>query len=98
MAQSKRYVPNVAWQKMRDTHLLTYPECRGCGTLDDVVVHHLRYRGKRGQSERPGDLMTLCRTHHDDYHRRYKLEGLIANSLAYVEMVAQETLWEAQGT
>lgn len=34
------------------------------------VVHHLRYRGKRGFSEHPQDLVVLCRRHHDDLHRR----------------------------
>lgn len=79
---------NPEWARMRKTHLLTYPECRACGTRDDVVVHHLRYRGPRGASELPGDLMTLCRVHHDDYHRSYGNRDLIASSLAYVEMVA----------
>jgi hypothetical protein len=43
-------------------------------------------------SELPGDLMTLCRYHHDEYHHLFQLRGLIANSLAYVERIAQETL------
>jgi 5-methylcytosine-specific restriction endonuclease McrA len=80
------------WRNTRACHLLTYPECRACGTRDDVVVHHLRYRGKRGESEKPGDLMTLCKMHHDEYHRIYGLAGLITNTLAYVERIAQETL------
>lgn len=83
------------WQRMRATHLLTYPECRACGTRDNVVVHHIRYRGKRGTKEQPGDLMTLCKTHHDEYHALYGTKGLIANSLAYVERIAQETLMAA---
>lgn len=55
---------------MRKNHLATYPECRACGDPEHVVVHHLRYRGKRGRSELPGDLVTLCKWHHDDLHRR----------------------------
>ena len=74
-----------AWQRTRAVHLAVYPECRVCGTEDDVVVHHLRYRGRRGESERPGDLMTLCRWHHDDLHRRYKRGmSLVDHSLDYV--------------
>lgn len=83
---------NPAWKKMRATHLLTYPECRACGTRENVIVHHLRYRGKRGESELPGDLMTLCAFHHDEYHHLHKLRDLVKNSLAYAERIAQETL------
>lgn len=95
MPKATRYKPNPAWKKMRATHLLTYPECRACGTRDDVIVHHLRYRGKRGESELPGDLMTLCRTHHNEYHRLYKLRGLVENSITYAEQVAIITMIEA---
>lgn len=90
-----KYKKNVAWKRMRVVHLMTYPECRACGTRDEVVVHHIRYRGKRGESEQPGDLMTLCRFHHDDYHHRHRLNALVANSLAYVEEIAQQVLVEA---
>lgn len=54
---------------MRTNHLKTYPECRVCADRREVVVHHLRYRGKRGVSERPGDLVTLCKIHHDALHK-----------------------------
>lgn len=63
-----RRFDRAKWKKMRKDHLAVYPECRVCGTLNDVVVHHLRYRGKRGESERPGDLMTLCAEHHNALH------------------------------
>jgi 5-methylcytosine-specific restriction endonuclease McrA len=56
------------WAKTRERHLATYPECRICGTLDEIVVHHLVYRGPRGQSELSGDLVTLCKSHHDELH------------------------------
>lgn len=61
-----------AWQTTRKCHLTTYPTCAICGTTERVVVHHLRYRGKRGHSEKPGDLMTLCEYHHDQLHRYLK--------------------------
>lgn len=86
----RRHRPiNPAWQSLRKNHLLTYPECRACGTEEDVVVHHLRYRGPRGTSERPGDLMTLCVTHHDDLHRRCPTGSLVGNTLAYVRAIAR---------
>lgn len=71
----KRSGHNRAWRIMRRAHLDIYPECRVCGDTDDPVAHHLRYRGKRGESERPGDLVTLCRWHHDDFHRTLGRRG-----------------------
>lgn len=53
----------VLW---RDGH-----KCRNCGgkTKDDVLeVHHLIQR-KDGGSDRPDNLITLCRTCHDAYHK-----------------------------
>lgn len=57
----RKYRRNPAWATMRANHLLAYPECRHCGTVEPTMhVHHIRYRGKRGESELPGDLVTLC--------------------------------------
>lgn len=78
-------LPPSAWDRMRQNHLEVYPECRVCGVTERVVVHHLRYRGQRGKSEQPGDLMTLCSFHHDDLHRRHGKNGsLVEFTLAYV--------------
>lgn len=66
-----------AWREMRTNHLLTYPECRACGYVaPNNHVHHLRYRGKRGLSERPGDLMTLCADCHNHLHRLHPRGGV----------------------
>lgn len=67
----KRTQRNPRWKCMRESHLKTYPECRVCEDTADVVVHHLRYRGRRGHSEQPGDLVTMCRFHHDDFHGQW---------------------------
>lgn len=83
----------AAWKSMRKRHLALYPECRICADQDDVVVHHVRYRGSRGLSERPGDLLTLCRFHHDQLHKnlgsnpklRYQLEFIREELLALDE-------------
>jgi hypothetical protein len=41
-------------------------------------------------AEKPGDLVTLCRFHHDDFHRLYGTAGrhkgsLVDNTIAYIE-------------
>lgn len=73
----------------RKTHLALYPECRICEDPEDVHVHHLRYRGPRGLSEKPGDLVTLCAFHHNDFHRIYGTAGrhkgsLVVNTISYI--------------
>ncbi len=47
------------------------------GTMD---VHHIRYRGKRGKSELPGDLVTLCRECHFGLHDELGRRGLTVES------------------
>lgn len=71
---------------------MTYPECRVCGTRDDVVVHHLRYRGARGYSELPGDLITLCATHHNSLHRDLGRTPVVNLQLAWIEAGAVNLL------
>lgn len=56
------------WRHLRAAHLRTYPECRVCESDQEVVVHHVRYRGRAGLTERPGDLVTLCSHHHRLLH------------------------------
>lgn len=83
------------WKSTRKNHLLLYPECRICEDSNDVHVHHLRYRGKRGSSELPGDLVTLCAFHHDEFHRIYGRAGkhkgsLVKNTLEYIALKRAE--------
>ena len=81
------------WWALRAQHLRLYPECRICGETDHVHVHHLRYRGKRGLTEQPGDLVTLCSDHHDEFHRTYGRagdikagkDGLARLTIAFIE-------------
>lgn len=80
-----------AWTIMRNQHLLVYPECRACGSTTRPVVHHLRYRGKRGESERPGDLVTLCAYHHDQLHFQHGSTPSVEQSLAYIRLISSVT-------
>jgi hypothetical protein len=92
--------PGPHWSKLKQNHLLTYPECRVCGDRQDVVVHHLRYRGKRGEAEHSGDLVTLCSFHHNALHRvvgpgsRF-VANAVALSLAWIadQRAAVEREW-----
>ena len=95
----KKPKPYAAWKKMRSNHLALYPECRICEDPNDVHVHHLRYRGKKGVDEKPGDLVTLCSFHHNDFHRIYGQAGnhkgsLVDNTIAYIAERRAECLAE----
>ncbi len=76
----------TAWQRTRKNHLATFPLCAVCEDDSDLVVHHLRYRGKRGESEISGDLVTLCRWHHDDLHHKHRLAkgSLVRFTIDYI--------------
>jgi 5-methylcytosine-specific restriction endonuclease McrA len=92
---TKRTMKKNPWLTMRANHLALYPECRICEDVEDVVVHHLRYRGKKGVDEQPGDLVTLCRFHHDGFHRIYGTAGrhrgsLVRNTLEYIKVARAE--------
>lgn len=80
------------WKAMRLKHLAVYPECRICGTETDVVVHHVRYRGPRGKSERPGDLVTLCANHHNDLHRVLGPTPKLDYQLSFIRETALQLL------
>ena len=65
------------WIATRANHLDVFPECRVCGVITPSNhVHHLRYRGQRGTSERPGDLVTLCPEDHNALHAALGQRGL----------------------
>jgi ribosomal protein L32 len=91
MSSRKRRHPSNAWWQLRANHLAAYPECRVCGVVDHV--HHLCYRGQKGTSERPGDLITLCELDHNGLHHALGQRGLavppqlewIANARAVVQ-------------
>lgn len=46
----------------------------------------MRYRGKvRGKYEQPGDLVTLCKEHHQKYHKTHKSTG-VKLTLEFIEL------------
>jgi 5-methylcytosine-specific restriction endonuclease McrA len=82
------------WAALRANHLRTYPECRVCDSDRNTVVHHLRYRGPAGSSERSGDLVTLCASCHDELHRQLGRTPKMAWQLDYIGACRLERLME----
>ena len=74
-----------AWLLTRKNHLAVYPECRVCDLVDPSNhVHHLRYRGVRGESEKPGDLVTLCSKHHNELHATLDGGSLVKHTIEFI--------------
>lgn len=88
------------WKETRRRHLDIYPECRICGEISKSNhVHHLMYRGtenQRGLYERPGDLVTFCAFHHNNFHKKYptsdKPFGSKRNYIKETKKYIRETL------
>jgi len=83
---------------MRSEHLELEPRCRACTanehlqipiTSKHLHIHHLIYRGyeKRGEKEKPGDLVTLCEKHHDELH------SIFGTSLQTQKQKQEQKLW-----
>lgn len=88
MPRRKRENADERWRKARLRHLQLYSECYICEDPSNLHVHHLRYSGQRGFRERPGDLVTLCKFHHMEFHdtygRRLGKEGAVL-TIKYVK-------------
>jgi len=68
------YLRSAHWQSMRRT-ALEHAEyrCAVCYAGDSLDVHHRTY--ERLGDERITDLLVLCRTCHDIFHKRGRLAG-----------------------
>ena len=92
--RSKRNTKQSPWRKLRAQHLRVYPECRICSdTSASNHVHHLRYRGRKGIDEQPGDLITLCQFHHNELHREVNFRKggkLVQGTLDFIEAKSVE--------
>lgn len=55
----------------RAKHFLLHPACRKCGTLKDILIHHVD--GDR-KNNLPSNFATLCRKCHSSLHNYIKLE------------------------
>src|SRR4051812_20179796 len=58
------YLQSAAWMEKRTRKVaLSGHKCEACGDTQRLQVHHLTYA--RIFREEMGDLMTLCKIHHD---------------------------------
>ena len=68
------YVNSPAWEERKIAYYAKHARrCKGCGTTDDVDLHHHTY--KRLGAERDTDLVPVCESCHDTIHRLHKERG-----------------------
>jgi len=59
------YKRNDDWHKVRRLHLKLHPQCEVCGATKRLAAHHIRpYQWFPKLEMEPGNLITLCDTHH----------------------------------
>ena len=99
MAKNKKKQKSTfqKWRLLRADHLRLYPECRICDIVNKSNhVHHLKYRGKKGESEKPGDLVTLCKDHHNELHQTIGNRKLYEYTLQFIEEKTLELSYKYQ--
>ena len=70
-----RYISSSEWQAKRRRALRRqHRQCRACGSMDKLHVHHATY--ERFTREADADLVVLCESCHSLVHRFHVLSGL----------------------
>jgi 5-methylcytosine-specific restriction endonuclease McrA len=77
-AAYRAYLASPRWRSIRWARLrLDGGRCRLCGSPERLEIHHRSYenkgrRGPLGWLAELRDCITLCRTHHSQYHILYR--------------------------
>jgi len=68
--KKKNYLESDAWQNIRKKILnRDNNKCVVCGTSSNLDIHHITY--ERVGNEDVDDLVTVCRKHHNEIHKKY---------------------------
>ena len=68
-ATYQEYIDSEEWAILRKEALYwANYACEHCGWLENLDVHHIRYRGSWG-NEKVSDLQVLCRRCHSRRHK-----------------------------
>lgn len=91
--QYKQYLKTPCWQKIKNKYFEFYSkECRLCGSIKNIHLHHRRYHGKYGNIlfiERLADLISLCSSCHSQWHAIYGHQFMTI----YTERFIKELIW-----
>jgi hypothetical protein len=86
------YIASVHWIARRNRYWREHKrECAACSSTEYVQVHHMAYRKMEFGHERDSDLVPLCHSDHDEYHRRYGTQGnMLETTHAFIDERRQE--------
>lgn len=63
------YLKTAYWQKVREAKFAQAGRrCQVCGCAEHLEVHHRHYKHRGRELRHLGDLMVLCRKHHQLVH------------------------------
>jgi len=66
-------------------------KCQGCGTLHDIVVHHIKYiKGLLPWEYKDDDLLTLCEYCHAKVHGKKCITSKIPKTWFYDPIAAKK--------
>lgn len=72
----QQYMGSAYWKSRRERYFQTFGEaCAVCGSTNEVRLHHKRYKPSTFGREPDGHLVTLCNTHHHEFHSLHGVEG-----------------------
>lgn len=71
-----RKVDRRRWERVRDAHLKREPQCRSCGSTDDLQVDHVLNVARGGALYDDANLQTLCEPCHAAKSEAERLIGL----------------------
>lgn len=71
--QYERYIQSTHWAARKRSFFSRHPrKCRGCGSTDDIQLHHGTY--ERMGCELDSDLFPVCQICHNFIHELHKIK------------------------
>lgn len=69
------FINSPFWKSQRFKFLKVNPNCHICGSAQAPEVHHISYENVFcSVPSESGDIVTLCRIHHQEFHDKYGLK------------------------
>jgi hypothetical protein len=70
----KKYLNSSYWLELKQKIINRDKKCMCCGATDQLVAHHIIYRGRGQELEK--DLVCLCNSCHLQLHRLFSITNL----------------------
>jgi hypothetical protein len=83
----ENYINSPQWESVKNRYYQTHPRrCAACNTASRIHLHHMYY-GNFG-CEQDNDLIPLCNTHHDQYHRENGTQrNMLQRTMTFIDKI-----------